>query len=188
MPSRFSLPRWFAFLVLALGLGATAGCGGVGVGDLVDEIQDGMDDGDGGLPPPPPPAGTMTEDEEAMALECFDRMNAERRDAGVDELQWLDPATDAAFLHSLDMDVRDFFDHVNPDGDGPGTRLHAQGIPWSACAENIARGYVDAEAVIAGWMASEGHRENMLSPLYTHVGVGVREGAGGPFWTQNFVR
>jgi uncharacterized protein YkwD len=188
MSRRFSLSRWFAFLVLALGVVTVAGCGGVGVGDIIEEVQDDLDDDDGSPLPPPPPDATMSGSEEALALECFDLLNAERRKAGVDELDLLDPCTDAAYLHSLDMDLRDFFDHVNPDGDDPGDRLHDQGIPWSGFAENIARGYVTAEDVIAGWMASEGHRNNMLNPTYTHVGIGVHEGGGGPFWTQNFVR
>jgi uncharacterized protein YkwD len=178
--------RWIALLALVLGGMVTAGCGG-SIGGLADDIRDDIDDDDGG-PPPPAPTGDPTQDEAALALDCFDLLNAQRSEEGLDELLWLDPASDAAFLHSLDMDVRNFFDHDNPDGDGPGDRLSAQGVAWTFCAENIARGYVDAEDVMEGWMNSEGHRDNMLSSTYTHVGIGVRYAGGGPFWTQDFVR
>jgi uncharacterized protein YkwD len=130
----------------------------------------------------------MSELETALALDCFARVNEERSKAGLPPLAWLEPATDAAYLHSLDMDQREFFDHVNPDGDGPAQRLADQGVPWSSYGENIAMGYLDAEEVMSGWMASEGHRDNILHAGFTHVGIGVRWSAGGPYWTQDFVR
>ncbi len=34
------------------------------------------------------------------------------------------------------------------------------------------------EAVVAGWMASPGHRANILSPNFTEIGVGLVSGAG----------
>ena len=44
------------------------------------------------------------------------------------------------------------------------------------------------EAVVAGWMASPGHRENLLSSQYREIGIGMAVGGGryGTFWTQDF--
>jgi len=181
--------RWFSVL-FGCALLATAGCGGAGIGGL-EGLIDGVNPPSGDDPDPsgpPDPAATMSEQELSLAVDCFQRVNAERAKVGAPPLQWLDPAAAAAFLHSLDMSDRDYFDHVNPEGQGPGTRLGLMGVSWSAYAENIAMGYVDADEVMAGWMASEGHRTNLLNPAYTHVGIGVRWAAGGPFWTQDFVR
>ena len=36
------------------------------------------------------------------------------------------------------------------------------------------------------WMNSEGHRANILNCDYTRLGVGVHDGPGGPWWTQDF--
>ena len=36
------------------------------------------------------------------------------------------------------------------------------------------------------WMNSAGHRANILNCDLTRLGVGVAEGAGGPWWTQDF--
>jgi uncharacterized protein YkwD len=74
--------------------------------------------------------------------------------------------TRAARLHSQDMADRDFFDHVNPDGDDPTDRANAQGYIFSA-GENIAKwtpgdlGKLDE--IHEGWMESVGHRKNVLS-------------------------
>ncbi len=75
----------------------------------------------------------------------------------------LNPAlTLAARLHALDMAQRGFFDHINPDGLSPTDRVQAQGYAGSA-GENIAAGYTSIDDVHAAWMASVGHRKNVLS-------------------------
>ncbi len=52
--------------------------------------------------------------------------------------------------------------------------------------ENIARGQTDARAVVDTWTHSEGHRGNILDCGFRTLGVGVRFGPGGPWWTQDF--
>lgn len=89
----------------------------------------------------------------------------------------------AAALHSLDMGVRDFFAHTNPDGLDPTARAAAQGYPLGA-GENIAYGYADARAVVLGWMASAGHCRNLLGSA-ADLGVGTAA-VGRPFYTQAF--
>ena len=97
-----------------------------------------------------------------------------RRDARLDK---------AAVLHSLDMGVRNFFDHVNPDGLDPTARAAAQGYPVGA-GENIAYGYANARSVVLGWMGSAGHCRNILSSA-ADLGVGTAV-VGTPHYTQNF--
>jgi uncharacterized protein YkwD len=59
---------------------------------------------------------------------------------------------------------------------------------WSELGENIAAGYPTPEGVVAGWMASPGHRANILSTRYTEIGVGMTssDGSMGTYWTQEF--
>lgn len=38
--------------------------------------------------------------------------------------------------------------------------------------ENLARGYARPRAVVAAWMRSRPHRQNLLDDRYTHIGVG----------------
>lgn len=89
----------------------------------------------------------------------------------------------AARGHSQDMAERDFFDHTNPDGDGPDARLSKAGYDGSTWGENIAFGQADADAVMAGWMNSPGHCRNIMRASFSEIGVGYYSGS---MWTQAF--
>ena len=55
-----------------------------------------------------------------------------------------------------------------------------------AWAENVASGQ-RYDQVVAAWMASPGHRANILNPRYTHLGIGYMfDSAGRTYFTQNF--
>ncbi|MBC7771516.1 MAG: CAP domain-containing protein, partial [Pyrinomonadaceae bacterium] len=84
----------------------------------------------------------------------------------------------AARAHSLDMANRDFFDHVNPDGDDPTDRAQATGY-FGTAGENIAAGYDSLDAVHAGWLESLGHRLNVLS-LHQNFDTGFHYDEFGP--------
>lgn len=91
----------------------------------------------------------------------------------------------AARAHSTDMGVHDYFSHTSPNGDTFADRIEAAGYPHPG-AENIARGFQTAAAVMDGWMNSSGHRANILNCGLRAIGVGVYFGPGGPWWTQDF--
>lgn len=95
----------------------------------------------------------------------------------------------AARVHSLDMSERGFFDHVNPDGESPGDRIHHAGYSWFTAGENIAAGHPSPEEAVAGWLASPGHCMNILSADFAEIGVGYVIAPGSPYphyWTQTF--
>ena len=46
-----------------------------------------------------------------------------------------------------------------------------QGCHAARAAENLARGYNHADALVNAWMASPSHRANVLDPLLTRIGV-----------------
>ena len=84
--------------------------------------------------------------------------------------------------YAADMLVRRFFSHTNPEGLTAGERLKPfYSGPIYGWGENIWEGSnlsaVDREAlarrIMDAWMSSPGHRQNILSPDYTHLGVGV---------------
>jgi uncharacterized protein YkwD len=128
---------------------------------------------------PPAPAAPGAEGQ-VLAL-----ANAERAAAGCAPLVADSALAAVARAHSADMRDRDFFAHTNPDGVDPFARARAAGIDY-ARAENIAQGQPDAAAVMAAWMGSAGHRENILNCDLSTLGVGVATGSGGPWWTQLF--
>jgi len=106
----------------------------------------------------------------------FEITNAFRAVHGIVPLKWNETLGKAARDHCEDMAVRDFFDHTNPDGKGPGDRITALGYSWSACAENIDSGYRDAPSAIGGWISSSGHRKNLLTTACDEIGIGWVEG------------
>ncbi|MBW1991800.1 MAG: CAP domain-containing protein [Deltaproteobacteria bacterium] len=84
--------------------------------------------------------------------------------------------------HSKDMLVRDYFGHVNPEGETPQDRiLRDYPYPLEAVGENIwgAEGSEPLETgllariIVDTWMSSPGHRRNILNPDFTDMGVGV---------------
>lgn len=94
----------------------------------------------------------------------------------------------AARKHSQDMAARNFFDHTNPDGEGPQPRIEKAGYSgWMGWGENIAGGSPTAAGAMEGWMQSDGHCANIMSPDFTEIGVGYSTGGQwGHLWTQVF--
>ncbi|AZQ32565.1 sigma-70 family RNA polymerase sigma factor [Streptomyces cyaneochromogenes] len=113
-------------------------------------------------------------------------VNKERSAAGCGPLAEDGLLNKAAQGHSEDMAARGFFDHTNPDGEDPGRRITEAGYRWSTYGENIAQGQQTPEAVMESWMNSPGHRANILNCSFKDIGVGIHDGSGGPWWTQNF--
>jgi uncharacterized protein YkwD len=70
------------------------------------------------------------------------------------------------------------------------TRITAVGYAWSTVGENIATGFRTPRQVVAGWMGSTGHCQNILAPQFANVGTGVDTHHLAQFgpstWTQDF--
>ena len=122
----------------------------------------------------------------AWEQEVFDLVNQIREENGLPPFVYNGTLAETARAHSQDMIDRNFFDHYNPDGQSPFERMTANGIRYSMAAENIAVGYPSPEAVVEGWMNSEGHRANILGSC-KELGVGLALGGSyGYYWTQCF--
>lgn len=128
----------------------------------------------------------------ALEFEVLDIVNQRRAEGAYCGNDYFPPAPPlqmdaslrcAARMHSKDMEDRDFFDHTNPDGDGPGPRLAAAGYSGGGWGENIARGYGSPESVMEGWMESSGHCRNIMNEDSRLIGVGYYTGNT---WTQTF--
>ncbi len=93
----------------------------------------------------------------------------------------------AAGAHSANMAKQDKVAH-ELDGKRVGDRATAAGYDWDEIAENV--GYTDegtAEDIVNGWLKSKEHRENLLNPNVTDIGIGVAKNAKGEwYYTQVF--
>jgi len=128
--------------------------------------------------PPPPPVDPATLEAAVVA-----GINAQRAAAGLPPLQ-LDP--DLAMVareRSSDMAQKGYFAHVSPTGETFKSIMQSHGVACSWCGENIAyNNYPDDQTVavvLSSWMASPGHRDNVLRSTFSRVGVGVALGGSG---------
>lgn len=132
-------------------------------------------------PSPSPVVGSDLENEVVRLT------NIERAKVGCGPLKHDARLHAAALAHSADMSANNYFSHTSQDGRSFADRITATGYTYTAIAENIAKGYPTAEAVVQAWMNSPGHRTNILNCTYADIGVGFVQ-TGEPYWTQNFGR
>jgi uncharacterized protein YkwD len=65
--------------------------------------------------------------------------------------------------------------HIGSGGSNAAQRAEACGYkPWRSIGENVACGYSTWSSAMNAWMGSPGHRSNILSSRYRHVGLGRR--------------
>ncbi|MBD9734847.1 CAP domain-containing protein [Streptomyces sp. H28] len=126
-----------------------------------------------------------TSAEQAASAQVLRLVNQERAKVGCRPVAADNALAGLAKAFSDDMAERGFFDHTDPDGATPWDRAAEAGIA-DLGGENIARGQLDAAAVMEAWMNSPGHKANILNCDFKTLGVGVHMGPGGPWWTQNF--
>lgn len=131
------------------------------------------------------------------AILCL--VNAERTSRGLRALRSNSALARAAARHSGDMVRRKYFSHDSPSGSSMLDRVRASGfIPrrgtWIV-GENLAYGsgsLARPGAIVRSWMASPGHRANILQPRFRLMGIGIARGvpvrgvSGGATYTTNF--
>jgi uncharacterized protein YkwD len=134
------------------------------------------------------PAFATIEQAEEYALAL---LNRDRARAGLPALVPDAALAAVARAHSQDMRDHGFFAHASPSTGLAGDRLARAGYRAMTHAENLARNDSLGEAE-ASLMASVGHRQNILSPRFTHAGVGLARRQQGErtewFVTQLFAR
>jgi uncharacterized protein YkwD len=118
----------------------------------------------------------------ADAIFCL--LNREREAAGLKPVRYSFQLNGAAVSFTATMRDQGFFDHTAPDGSTPTSRIRATGYLRNArrwmIGENIAWGEGPKgtpAAIMAAWMASPGHRENILTGKFREIGIGVAYGS-----------
>ena len=102
--------------------------------------------------------------------------NDKRADANVPQLTLNDRLAKAAKLKANDMIQNQYWDHTSPSGVEPWQWIDGTGYAYQEAGENLAKNFSTASGTVAGWLASEDHRENMLKASYTDVGFAVTTG------------
>ncbi len=128
---------------------------------------------------------TDSADISAYEKEVIRLVNEIRTKNGLKELITDTELCRVARVKSQDMKNNNYFSHESPTYGSPFDMMERFGISYRAAGENIAKGQSSPQAVVNAWMNSQGHRKNILSSSYTHIGVG--HVASGNYWTQMFV-
>lgn len=116
-------------------------------------------------------------------------VNKERVARGLAPLTYSSELSRVARIKSQDMIDKKYFSHQSPTYGSPFQMMEKFGLRFSAAGENIAYGQRTAAEVMNTWMNSSGHKANILSAAYTHIGVGVAKMANGTlYWTQQFMK
>lgn len=184
---------WLAALV--------AGCGG---GGADSPAPAGQATSPAPAPTPAPPTSTVDatcglSDFAASVLARVNQLRAAGASCGTrgsfapaGPLTWSTPLTTAATGHSIDMVTNNFFSHTGSGGSTPESRVNATGYGWSTLGENIAAGPMTVNAVMDGWMASDGHCANIMNPAFTQIGqacvLGSASNTYRSYWTMNLAR
>ena len=108
-------------------------------------------------------------------------------------LQWSASLAEIAMIHSMDMAAKGYFSHTSADGTSMGDRVFPYWNAGYTVGENIAASSIDRDDqyVTEMWLNSEGHCKLIMSPNFSHAGIGVgRDPENGytyhHFWTLDF--
>lgn len=119
--------------------------------------------------------------------------NSERINNGVEKLSQNVFLDTVAERRAKDMFAKQYFEHVSPSGESASNEADDVGYEYIVIGENIALGNFGSDKeLVAAWMASPGHRANIVNGKFTEIGIatmkGVYEGRDTWIGVQVFAR
>lgn len=107
--------------------------------------------------------------------QLFSLVNDERKKAGLKQLKESTILVKSAQLKLLDMEEKNYWAHNTPDGKEPWVFISKAGYEYDYVGENLARNFFTAKDIFDAWMISPKHKENILNPTYTEMGIYIKE-------------
>lgn len=110
--------------------------------------------------------------------EVIDITNKNRTDNGnLSSLKENSKLDSSAKVKLDDMLRKQYFEHVSPDGVSVSDLTEKASYEYIVIGENLALGnFKNSKVLVDAWMASPGHRANILNTKYTEIGVAVGHG------------
>ncbi|MCL2604479.1 MAG: CAP domain-containing protein [Defluviitaleaceae bacterium] len=150
-------------------------------------------------PTPVPPPTPSSMNASSIEREFFEATNAERATHGVPALTWHNELANVARAHSRDLsdnDRQDNTPHTGTDGSNFNQRITRGGVANSGVGEIIGLGTYPSDEIVGfiikAWLNSPDHRNVLLNPSLTHIGIGVVHNTGDAkydwYITSNFIR
>jgi len=114
------------------------------------------------------------------ALRAFNLVNSQRTAVGLPALVWDSSLESCSAVRAKECSIS--FSHTRPNGSSWYTVNSAV-----MGGENLAYGYYDANSAVNAWMASPTHKENILWPEFTSIGISIYAADDGTYyWAQEF--
>ena len=135
-----------------------------------------------------PPGSCNYSSSSSYQIQLANLINSARAEAGLPQLAVNAVLTAAAQGHSVDMACHGLTSHTGSDGSSPSQRIAAAGYAASLSSEIIySSGY--PQTAFDWWMSDQIHRDEILNPYVTEMGVGyayVADAAYGGYYTVDF--
>jgi uncharacterized protein YkwD len=123
------------------------------------------------------PSGCNYSSSSSYQTELANLINSARAGAGLPALNVNPLLTAAAQGHSVDMACHGLISHTGSDGSSPSQRVAAAGYTASRSSEIIyGSGY--PQTAVDWWMSDQVHRDEVLNPSVTEMGVGYAYNPG----------
>ena len=121
---------------------------------------------------------------ENFQLEVLRLVNKERAKVGAPPLRFAKDLAASAYVRAIELPTK--FSHTRPNGTKCFTAMPQRG---HILGENLAGGQTSPQQVVQAWMDSKTHRDNILNPKYTDLGVVYYYRADSKYkhyWVQHF--
>lgn len=127
---------------------------------------------------PPPLRGVFGESTKPLTNGgVLEWTNKNREEAGAKDLTENTTLSKMALQKLDDLFAGQYFEHESPLGVGPSDLAKQAGYDYIVIGENLALGNFDGDkALVDAWMASPGHRANILNTRYSEIGIAVGQG------------
>ncbi|MEJ7785548.1 MAG: CAP domain-containing protein [Solirubrobacteraceae bacterium] len=116
-------------------------------------------------------------------------LNQERATAGTTPLTAEPRLAQISLEYAAQMAAQAFFAHVSPSGQTLRDRFAAASYDFLNAGENLAQATITIATparIVESWMASPGHRQNILDPHFREVGMGYAIGAATTTFVNEF--
>lgn len=102
-------------------------------------------------------------------------------------LGWQLQLAESSLRYAHELAARDRIAHVGPAGESLQQRLAEVGYPLWRAGENLAGGQQTLDEVLAAWLASPAHCENLMTPVFEDAGLACVRGPGElrTYWVLN---
>lgn len=109
-------------------------------------------------------------------VDLYQLINEERTANAVSPLKVNPKLEIAASLKLEDMFKNDYFGHNSPAGLAPWHWFDDARYSYNFAGENLAMNFTSSNSAVKAWMASDGHRKNILLKDFKETGIAVGQG------------